>query len=130
MPTKLLLSIAALVLGLPGLFLLFAPDVTLAYFGSAADPAAQLFTQLAGGFAAAIGINNWMARGAAIGGIYGRPLLMANLCAFFTAGLALLKAPAPLAGHPAVITLTVLLLLCGAAFGRSFFTHPEDRRST
>ena len=125
MPTKLLLSIAALVLGLPGLFLLFAPDAALATFGSTPDPAAELFTQLAGGLAAAMGIHNWMARGAAIGGIYGRPLLMGNLCAFFTAGLSLLKAPDPLAGHPVVIAMAGLLLLCGAAFGRLLFVHPK-----
>jgi hypothetical protein len=125
MPTKLILSIAAFVLGLPGLCLLFAPDVALAYFGSAADPAALLFTQLAGGFAVAIGINNWMARGAAIGGIYGRPLLMADLCTCFTAGLGLLKAPDPLAGHPVVITVAVLLLACGVAFGRLLFSSPN-----
>lgn len=125
MPTKLILSIAALVLGLPGLFLLFAPDVALATCGSTPDPAAELFTQIAGGFAGAFGITNWMARGTAIGGIYGRPLLMGNLCAFFTTGLSLLKAPDPLAGHPVVIAMAVVLLLCGAAFGRSLFTHPK-----
>ncbi len=125
MPTKVLLSIAALVIGLPGLFLLFAPDEALAWFGSAADPAAQLFTQLAGGFATAIGINNWMARGSAIGGVYGRPLLVGNLVAFFTAGLSLLKAPGPLSGHPAVIAVAVLMLLCGAGFGRLLFVHPK-----
>lgn len=125
MPNKLLLSIAALVIGLPGVFLLFAPDVILHTLTSAPDLAGELFTQIAGGLAVAIGLNNWMARGAAIGGIYGRPLLMANLLAFFATGLSLLKAPEPLAGHPAVITMAVLLLLCGLAFGRLLFVQPK-----
>lgn len=126
MSSKFLLSAAALVLGIPGLFLLFAPDVALLHFGTTADPAAQLFTQLAGGFAVAIGINNWMARGMAIGGIYGRPLLMANLCTLFTAGLSIVKAPGALGGRPVLLVVAVLLLLCGAAFGRLLFTQPKQ----
>lgn len=90
-----------------------------------AEPAATLLAQIAGGFAMALGFNNWLARGAAIGGIYGRPLLMANLLAFFSSGLALLKAPAELAGHPVVVIMAVLLLLCGLGFGRLLFISPK-----
>lgn len=125
MSTKLLLSIAALVLGAPGSFLLFAPDLALGALGSGPDAAAELLAQVAGVLAIALGVNNWMARGAAIGGIYGRPLLMANLLAFFSSGLALLKAQEGLAGHPAVIIMAVLLLLCGLGFGRLLFISPK-----
>ena len=124
MSSKLLLSIAAFLLGLPGVFLLFAPDLALTSLGGTAMPVAELFTQLAGGLAVALGINNWMARGAAIGGIYGRPLLITDLCAFVTAGLGLLKAPSGMPGNAGLITLGVLLLLCGSAFGRLLFKQP------
>lgn len=123
MSSKLLLSIAAFILGLPGIFLLFAPDLALASIGGNPLPDAQLFTQLAGGLAFALGINNWMARGAVIGGIYGRPLLMTDLCAFFIMGLGLLKAPGELGSQPIVIAAGVLYLLCGLAFGRLLFRH-------
>lgn len=125
MSTKLLLSIAALVLGAPGSFLLFAPELALGGLGSRPDAAAELLAQVAGVLAIALGVNNWMARGAAIGGIYGRPLLMANLVAFFSSGLALLKAPNDLVGHPAVIIMAVLLLLCTLGFGRLLFVSPK-----
>ncbi len=124
MPAKLLLTIASCILGAPGVFLLFAPDLALSSLGGIPSPQAQLFTQLAGGLAMALSINNWMARGAAIGGIYGRPLLMTDLCAFFIIGLGLVKAPRELAGHPIIIAVGVLFLLCGLAFGRLLFKHP------
>ena len=124
MSSKLLLSIAACILGLPGVFLLFAPDLALASLGGNPLPEAQLFAQLAGGLALALGINNWMARGAVIGGIYGRPLLMTDLCAFFITGLGLLKAPGAFGAQPIVIAAGLLYLLCGLAFGRLLFTHP------
>ena len=124
MSSKLLLTFAAFLLGVPGVFLVFAPDIALASLGGDPLPEAQLFTQLAGGLALALGINNWMARGAAIGGIYGRPLLMTDVCAFFITGLGLLKAPGAVGSHPIVVTAGVLFLLCGLAFGRLLFTHP------
>lgn len=127
MSTKLLLSISALILGLPGVFLLFAPDIALASLGGISDPTALLLVQIAGGLAVALGMNNWMARGTVMGGIYGRPLLVANLCAFFTAGLSMAKAPEPLVGQPVVVALAIVLLLCGLAFGRLLFVHPGGK---
>jgi hypothetical protein len=127
MRTKHLLSASALVLGMPGLFLLFAPDLALSALGGSPDPTGQLFVQVAGGMCIALGVNNWMARGSVIGGIYVRPLLMGNLCAFATAGLSLLNAPKPLSGHPVLLVIAAVLLLCFVAFGRLMFIHPGDK---
>lgn len=125
MSNKILLTIAALVIGLPGLFLFFAPEEILGSLGWSAEPSAALFAQITGTLACAIGLNNWMARGATIGGIYGRPLLLLNLFAFFSAGLSLLKASFTLNTHVPLLVVGVIWLLCGLAFGRLLFVPPK-----
>lgn len=124
MSTKLLLTATALLLALPGLFLLFAPDAALAALGGGDGAAPQLMAQLAGAMALALAVNNWMARGAALGGIYGRPLLVADLAAMLTAGLVLVKAETPGGGlYPMAFGVVFLVLV--AAFGRLLFTGPR-----
>jgi hypothetical protein len=124
MSTKVLLSATALLFGLPGLFLLFAPDVILVSLGEPVAKVPLLMCQLAGAMAFAMAVNNWMARGAAIGGIYGRPLLVANLAAMLTCGFSLVNAEA-LAHGPAPTVVGVVFLLFAAAFGRLMFAGPK-----
>lgn len=125
MRTKMLLSIAAVVLGIPGLALLFAPDIAVDLLGGT-GAASALLAQLAGGMAIALAVNDRMARGTLMGGIHGRPLLVANLCAFTISGLSLLKADAPPAARPWLVGTGVLLLAFAAMFGRLLFVHPRQ----
>lgn len=124
MSSKFLLSATALLFGLPGLFLLFAPDVAMASLDGPGGAAAVLMGQLAGGMALALAANNWLARGAAIGGIYGRPLLVADLAASLTCGFALVKVGGP--GDTVVpMILGIAFLVLAVAFGRLMFTGPK-----
>lgn len=126
MRTKMLLSIAAVVLGIPGLALLFAPDSAVGLLGGGTGAASALLAQLAGGLAIALAVNDRMARGTLLGGIHGRPLLVANLCAFTISGLSLLKADTPPAARPWLVGTGVLLLAFAAMFGRLLFVHPRQ----
>jgi acyl dehydratase len=120
-PTTIrLLQSNALLLGALGLALLFAPVEAAAAMGwGVSSPAAP---SLAAGGVLALAILDWTARGAIFGGIFGRPIVLANLVLAVTGGLALLKLQlaspeaTPLGWVPVAI-----LALQGVTFGRLLF---------
>ena len=79
----------ALALGALGLFALFLPD---AVPGGDVSPAASVPVQLFGGGLLGFAALNWMGRGAIYGGIYGRPIVVANLALGTIAGGTLVSA--------------------------------------
>lgn len=119
MSSRTLLVSSALFLGLLGLALTFASQEILA-----TTTAQQAFVgQLLGAALCGLALLNWMSKGTAMGGIYGRPLAMGNLTHFTAGGLALLK----VAGHlrPAwlFVALAGCYLLFAVLFARAaFFT--------
>ena len=89
--TKLLMTSSSLILALAGMFALFAPDVLLALFGTPmADPLSALI-QLMGALYFSMAMMNWTAKDSAIGGIYARPVSLANFVHFFIGTLLLAK---------------------------------------
>ena len=78
-------------LALAGIFALFAPNVLLALFGTPmADPLSALI-QLMGALYFSMAMMNWTAKDSAIGGIYARPVSLANFAHFFIGTLLLAK---------------------------------------
>ena len=51
----------------------------------------ELLVQLLGALYFGFAMLNWMAKGSAIGGIYNRPMALANFAHFFSGGMALIK---------------------------------------
>lgn len=91
MNTKLLMTTCSLTLAVGGIFALFAPDVLLAMFGAPlADPLSALI-QLMGALYFSMAMMNWTAKDSAIGGIYARPVSLANFAHFFIGTLLLAK---------------------------------------
>jgi hypothetical protein len=92
MRTQLILVSSAVFLGVLALFLLFAPVESLSFlllgYGSLLPslPAQLLSAPLLG-----LSALNWLSRGSTVGGIYGRPLLIANLIHFIVGSLVLLR---------------------------------------
>ncbi len=80
--TSTLISVAsATILLLAGLPLLFAPDAVLPRF-----PVAGIWLgQLLGAAWLGVAALNWLSRSAVLGGIYGRPVVLANLALQFAA---------------------------------------------
>jgi len=80
---------SSIVLGVAGVALLFAPVEVLSGLGlgDANELTGQVLGSLYLGFAAA----NWTARGSMIGGIYARPLSVANFVHFVVGGMVLAK---------------------------------------
>jgi len=110
-------TVSALCLAIVGGVLLFAPIEA----GNALMPGSSqpVFLQLLGAALLGYGIANWTARGAALGGIYGRAIVAANQAHLTIGALLLLKhgveAGAP---HPTYWGLTLLYV-----FGAAFFSY-------
>src|SRR4051812_21278282 len=66
---------------------------------------------------------NWMSRGSSLGGIYGRPLVMANTLHFTVASLALVKT-LPGWPPPAIVAAAIVCCVFAAAFGVLLFRTP------
>ena len=75
MKTRTAVTVAAAGFAALGVALLFAPDET---GGVLVPGAGGPSMQVLGAALLGIATMNWIARGAALGGIYGRPIVMAN----------------------------------------------------
>ena len=91
MNTKLLMTSSALILGLAGVFALFAPDVLLSTQGAAVTGNLSVMIQLMGALYFSFALMNWTAKDSLIGGIYARPVSLANFSHFFSGVLLLIK---------------------------------------
>ena len=91
MNTKVLMTASSLALGLAGVAASFAPTELLRALGSPAPEPVPVLIQLLGGAYLALALANWTAKDSLIGGIYARPLSLANSVIFTTGTLALAK---------------------------------------
>jgi hypothetical protein len=78
---------------------------------------AQLFGAALCGFA----LLNWMSKGTAMGGIYGRPLAMGNLVHFTIGGLALMKVALHMEPVWLFVVIAAVYLLFAAFLARAAF---------
>ncbi len=79
LPINRLLVVVSVAYAATGLVLLFVPEVILARSAPAMPPLALWITGMLGGALFAFALLNWFQRHTMMGGIFGRPLLMANL---------------------------------------------------
>jgi len=91
MNTKLLMTFSGLLLGAAGIFALFLPDVLLSAQGVERTEAMPMLVQLMGALYFGFAIMNWTVKDSAIGGIYSRPVSLANFSHFFSGALLLAK---------------------------------------
>jgi hypothetical protein len=89
MNTKLLMTASSLVLGLAGIFALFAPDVLLRMLSVPMAIPLSVLIQLMGALYFSIALMNWTAKDSIIGGIYARPISLGNFAHFFSGTLLL-----------------------------------------
>jgi hypothetical protein len=105
---------SAALMALLGLAAIFMPQEIVAAAGVEPRTLPALAVQLAGAPCLGFAVLDWMAQGSVIGGIYGRPVTIANLAHYTIGGLALLKAV--LAGaHSALVVAGALAYLVFAA---------------
>jgi len=91
MNTRVLMTVSSLILGLAGIFTLFDPDVLLTILHVPAANSLSVLVQLLGALYFSFALMNWTAKDSAIGGIYARPVSLANFSHFFSGTLILAK---------------------------------------
>lgn len=124
MTTRLLMLTSSLFLAFIGITLSFFLQETASFFTKNAEPFTALLLQLTGGLYLGFALLNYMAKGVLLGGIYNRPIAMANFTHFLVTGLALLKGSAALQNPTVYWAISLLYLLFALSFGLVTFTHP------
>ena len=124
--SRMLMSVSALCMALPGLAGSFLPEEALEFVGSDPDTPTIILVQITAALYMGFAILNWMARGSVLGGIYGRPVLLGNFLHFAVVAALLIKA--------SIVHQTLGLTVLAAAyallavwFGLVLFTHPGSR---
>jgi hypothetical protein len=83
--------LSAAFLAITGISLTFLPAEIASIIGIAPDKAFTVILQLLGALFFSFAMLNWMAKGILIGGIYGKPVSVANMTHFVIGALALIK---------------------------------------
>jgi hypothetical protein len=89
--SSLVSRVSAALLLAGGLALLFAPDAILPRLVPGFPPAGAWLGQLLAAALLALAALDWLSRKALLGGIYGRPVVLANVAFYFIAALSLLR---------------------------------------
>ena len=114
---SIILTCTAAVLGTTGLAMLFAPqETTWVVAGSEASESAG---QLISAGLLSLAILDWAGRGAVYGGIYGRPIVLANFLFGFILATTTFRAALEFGGLPWLATVWGVLQT--AAFGWLLF---------
>lgn len=124
------MTITSIILGAAGIILTFAPDIVMGNLSIDNNQASLLLGQVIGGLYFGYSMLNWMTKESLIGGIYNRPIAIANFTHFLIAGLAITKG---LISNPALpIALWAAGVVCavlGLLFIIILFRHPINSTS-
>ncbi len=125
--TKLLMISSAVLLTASGLALTFFPLEIALYFHFPVTTV--LFLQLTGAMYFSFGIMNWSIRQGAIGGIYNRPIVMANVTHFLIGSLAFIKYLAKSGDSGSFLLPAIIYALFALLFVIVLFTNPGKAES-
>ena len=119
------MTTSSIILGAIGIILTFAPDVVLSHLNVAINPTSLLLGQVIGGLYFGYSMLNWMTKESLIGGIYNRPIAIANFTHFFIAGLAIAKSLISNPGLPKALWVAgMVYTVLGVLFTVILFRHP------
>ena len=128
MTSRIVSSASALVLAALGGVLLFAADELLPRLVPGVQAEAAWIGQVLGAAWLGLAALNWLSRGSVLGGIYGRPIVMANAVMYFITTTAVVKAP--FAGARLAACLPVIFaVLYGSLLFRGPFSADRNRQS-
>jgi len=119
---------SAVILGIMGLLLIFIPDLILIHLNSDVNKTLLLLMQILGALYFSFAMLNWMTKTNLIGGIYNRPIAIANFTHFLIAGLALTKGiiANPSSSYTIWVAGIAYCLFC-VSFGIILFRHPINK---
>ncbi|MCW3112208.1 MAG: hypothetical protein JWR18_604 [Segetibacter sp.] len=122
MNTKLLMAVSAFVLGVAGIALSFLPQEVATFCGL--HESNSIVLQISGALYLGFAVLNRTAKGNLIGGIYSKPVAIANFAHFLIGGLALLKPATKGTGISYIWIPTVIYLAFAILFGYVFLFNP------
>lgn len=111
---------------LGGLGLLFAPDVILPALAPGFPPAAAWVGQLVAAAWLGVASLNWLQRGTVLGGIYGRPVVFANLTLYAVSALSLARAALAPGGGTGLRGLLALAATLAVVYAALLLRGPFD----
>jgi Na+-driven multidrug efflux pump len=121
--TKWVMISSAVVMGITGIILSFVPQEVITFFDSQATSKLDtIILQVAGALYFGFAMLNWTAKSNLIGGIYGRPIAIANLSHFLVASLALIKAYS--SEQSLLLIPAIVYSIFAIFFSIIFVTHP------
>jgi len=130
MNTKIIMTISSIILGATGIILTFAPDIVLTNLNIETNQTSLLLGQVIGGLYFGYSMLNWMTKESLIGGIYNRPIAIANFTHFLIAGLAIGKKLISNPGLPKSLwTAGAVYAVLGLLFIIILFRHPINSTS-
>jgi hypothetical protein len=125
MNTKIIMTISSIILGFSGIILIFVPDVVIGHLNLESNRISILLGQIIGGLYIAFSMLNWMIKGSLIGGIYNRPIAVANFAHFLIVGLSITKLLISNPDLPYMLWgASFIYILFGLLFGIMLFRHP------
>ena len=125
------MTAAALLLALVGIGFSFFSAEILSLSGLSLSKASVLLFQLLGALYFGFAMLNWMAKGNVIGGIYNRPIVIANFAHFLIGGFALMKSLMKYPELPwAIWTVGGLYIIFALFFGMVFFGSPVSKKES
>jgi hypothetical protein len=127
MNTKMLMILSALVTGLTGICLLFLPKELAGLLEPMPSAVLVLILQTLGALYFGFAILNWMSKGNLIGGIYSRPVTLANITHFFIGAMTFIKA-APSHSSNYLWVIAAVYSLFALTFIYVMYTHPVKVR--
>lgn len=104
--------------------LLFAPDAVLPRLIPNYPPPALWLGQLIGAAWLGVAALNWVSRSTMLGGIYGRPVVFANLVLYFISALVIIKAASRAETPSVLLALAVPAAVLAVAYGWLLFRGP------
>lgn len=125
-----IITAAAILFFIVGTVSSFAPEIITNLLKMEQTNTTLLLVQVIGAFNFSMAIQNWLVKSSTIGGIYNRPIVMANLTYFIMSGLAITKQIIALKQNsPIVEIFGVIFLLFTIAFLFIFFNDSNLKPS-
>lgn len=112
---------------LGGAILLFASDTVLPRVTPDVEPAATWPGELIGAGWLALAALNWLSRDSVLGGIYGRPIVIANVALYFITAMVLLRVAVEGGGPGMLWVVGGATLLLAGIYGWLLLRGPVDR---
>ncbi|HKO02324.1 MAG TPA: hypothetical protein VJ032_11545 [Thermoanaerobaculia bacterium] len=119
--TKIVLAASAAFMAVCAFGTLFTPQELLAFLGVPRSGAALLIVQLLAATFSGFAIANWMAKDSRMGGIYNRPLALANLLHFMIGAITFVKAFVAGTMPAAFATVAIFYIAFAIAFAAVVF---------